>query len=61
MKTANLAVFAEEVSSAVPKPGKLKRELIYFFKYYTISRVPPCERASPELSENVVVFARGSF
>ena len=43
------------------KLGKLKRKLLKIFKYYTISRVPPLESWRPEVSENVVVFARGSF
>ena len=43
------------------KLGKLKRKLLKIFKYYTISRVPPCERASPELSENVVLFGCTTF
>ena len=34
------------------KLGKLKRKLLKIFKYYTISRVAPCERAHPQLSEN---------
>ena len=45
-QTAKFTVFAREISSAVLKRGKLgklKRELLKIFKYYTISRGSPLE------------------
>ena len=63
-QTAKFTVFAREISSAVLKPGKLeklKRKLLKIFKYYTISRVPPCESSLPEVSENVVLLGCTTF
>ena len=64
VKRPNSLFLQLENSSAVLKHeqlGKLKRELLKIFKYYTISGVPPCERARPQLSKNVVLFGRTSF
>ena len=63
-QTAKFTVLQGEVSSTVLKHGKLgklKRELLKIFKYYTKSRVPPCERARPQLSKNVVLFVCTTF
>ena len=44
-QTAKFTVLQGEISSEVLKHGKLgklKHELLIFFKYYTPPRVPPC-------------------
>ena len=54
LKRPNSLFLQGEVSSAVLKHGKLgklKHILLKILKYYTISRVAPCERARPQLSK----------
>ena len=47
-----------ENAKKTQKLEKLKRKLLKILKRYVLSRMVPCERARPELSENVVVFKK---
>ena len=51
-QTAKFTVLQGEISSTVLKTWKTRKTKMWitqFFKYYTISRVVPCERARPQL------------